>query len=94
MLSSRVPRKPRITAKQGRTRVDWYNEHLSWSVQDRSKMIFSDENNYQVFNRSNRIYFRRFRALIEHVFNGHRSELIEEEVSVSGHLLLVMIVAS
>ena len=41
-------RKPRITPKQRRARVDWCNEHLSWSVQDWSKVTFSDESNYQV----------------------------------------------
>ena len=50
-------RKPRIMPKQRRTRVDWCNEHLSWSVQDWSKVILSDESSYQVLNR---IYFRLF----------------------------------
>ena len=62
MVSSRALRKPRITPKQRRARVDWWNEHLSWSVQDWSKVIFSDKINYEVLNRSNRIYFRRFRT--------------------------------
>ena len=53
--------KPRITPKQRRARIDCCNEHLSWSVQDWSKVIFSDESNYEVLNRKNRIYFRRFR---------------------------------
>ena len=45
-----VPRKPRITPKQPRARIDWCNEHLSWSVLDWSKVIFSDESNYEVLN--------------------------------------------
>ena len=57
-----APRKPRITPKQRRGRIDWCNEYLSWSVQDWSKVIFSDESNYEVLNRKNRIDFRRFRT--------------------------------
>ena len=45
-----VPRKPRITY-----------EHLSWSVNDWSNVVFTDESNYEILNRENRIYIRRFR---------------------------------
>ena len=62
MVSYIAPRKPRITPNQRRARVDRCNEHLSCSVQGRSKVIVSDESNYQVLNRSNRIYFRQFRT--------------------------------
>ena len=57
-----APRKPRITPRHRRARIDWCNEHLSWSVPDWSKVIFSDESNYEVLNRRNRIHFRRFRT--------------------------------
>ena len=62
MTSYIAPSKPRITPKQRRARIDWCNEHLSWSIPDWSKVIFSNESNYQVLNRENRIYFRRFRT--------------------------------
>ena len=62
MLSDIAPRKPKITPKQQRARVDWSNKHLSWSVQNWSKAIFNDERNYRVLNRSNRIYFPYFRT--------------------------------
>ena len=61
VISYIAPRKPRITPKQRQVRIDWCNEHLSWSVRDWSMLIFSDESNYQVLNRRNQIYFRRFR---------------------------------
>ena len=61
MISYIASRKPRITLKQRRAQIDWCNEHLSWSVPDWSKVIFSDERNYEVLNRKNRISFRRFR---------------------------------
>ena len=62
MTSYIASRKPRITLKPRRARIDWCNEHLSWSIPDWSKVIFSDESNYEVLNRKNRIYFRRFRT--------------------------------
>ena len=62
MTSCIASRKPRITLKQRRARIDWCNEYLSWSIPDWSKVIFSDESNYEVLNRKNRIYFRRFRT--------------------------------
>ena len=62
MTSYTAPRKPRITPKQRRARTDWCNQHLSWSVPDWSKVIFSNESNYEVLNRKNRIYCRRFRT--------------------------------
>ena len=60
MTSYIAPRKPRITPKQRRGRIDWCNEHLSWSVQDWSNVIVNGESNYEVLNRKNRIDFRRF----------------------------------
>ena len=57
MVSYITPRKPRIIPAQRRTRVAWCYEHLSWSVNHWSK----DESNYEILNRKNRIYIRRFR---------------------------------
>ena len=61
MVSCIAPRKPRITPAQRRTRVVWYNEHLSWSVNDWSNVVFTDESNYEILNPKNRICIRRFR---------------------------------
>ena len=61
MVSYIAPRKPRITPAQRRTRVVWCYEHLSWSVNDWSNVVFTDESNYEILNRKNRIYIRRFR---------------------------------
>ena len=57
MVSYIAPRKPRITPAQRHTRVAWCYEHLNWSVKHWSK----DESNYEILNRKNRIYIRRFR---------------------------------
>ena len=61
MISNMAPRKPRITPAQRRTRVAWCYERLSWSVNDWSNVVFMDESNYEILNRKNRIYIRRFR---------------------------------
>ena len=61
MVSYTAPSKPRITPAQRRTRVPCCYEHLSWSVNDWSNVVFTDESNYEILNRKNRIYIRRFR---------------------------------
>ena len=61
MVSYVAPRKPRITPAQRCTRVTCSYEHLSWSVNDWSNVVFIDESNYEILNRKNRIYIRRFR---------------------------------
>ena len=60
MVSYIAPRKPRITPAQRRTRVAWCYEHLSWPVNHWSNVVFMDESNYEILNRKNRIYIRRF----------------------------------
>ena len=73
MISYILPRKPRITPSQKRNRLQWCYEHLDWSVKDWSNVIFSDESNYEVLNRKNRTYIRRFRndrTRFEHRKNG------------------------
>ena len=60
MISYILQRKPRITPPQKRNCLHWCYEHLDWSVKDWSNIIFSNESNYEVLNRKNRIYIRRF----------------------------------
>ena len=60
MISHIAPRKPRITPAQRGDRLQWCYEHLDWSTEEWSNVIFSDESNYEGFNRKNRIYIRRF----------------------------------
>ena len=61
MVSYIAPRKPRITPAQRRTRVAWCYEHLCWTVNDWSNVVFMDESNHEILNRKNRIYIRHFR---------------------------------
>ena len=60
IVSYVATRKPRITPAQRRTLVAWCYEHLSWSVNDWSNVVFTDESNYEILNRKHRIYIRRF----------------------------------
>ncbi|CAF4854548.1 unnamed protein product, partial [Rotaria magnacalcarata] len=60
MVSYVVPRKPQITLMQRRNRLKWCYDHLNWSIDDWSNIIFSDESNFEVINRKNRMYIRRF----------------------------------
>ena len=60
MVSYIAPRKPRITPAQRRTPVAWCYEHLSRSINDWSNVVFTGESNYEILNRKNRIYIRRF----------------------------------
>ena len=60
MVSHIVPRKLRITPTQRRNRLMWCYDHLNWSINDWSNVIFSNESNFEVFNRKNQIYIRRF----------------------------------
>ena len=53
MVSYIASRKPRITPAQRHTRVAWCYEHMSWSVNDWSNVVFTDESNYEVINRKN-----------------------------------------
>ena len=61
MVSYIASRKHRITSAQRRRRAVWCYEHLSWSVNDWSNVVFMDESNCEVLNRKNRIYIRHFR---------------------------------
>ena len=61
MISYIAPRKPRITPTQRRDRLQWCYEYLNWSMEEWSNVIFSDESNYEILNRKNRVSIRRFR---------------------------------
>ena len=61
MVSYIPPKKPQIAPTQRRTRVDCTYEHLSQSVNDWSNVVFTEESNYEILNRKNRMYIRRFR---------------------------------
>lgn len=41
-------------------RRNWCKERLHWTVDDWSKVIFSDESNFEVINRKNRVIVKRY----------------------------------
>ncbi|CAF2069627.1 unnamed protein product [Rotaria magnacalcarata] len=47
MISFIAPKKPRITSAQRRTRLDWCYEHLSWSINDWSNVVFTDKTRFE-----------------------------------------------
>ncbi|CAF3927013.1 unnamed protein product, partial [Rotaria sp. Silwood1] len=47
--------------QQRRLRAAWCQYHLDWTEQDWSQIIFSDESNFELVNRKNRLYVRRYR---------------------------------
>ncbi|CAF2865375.1 unnamed protein product [Rotaria sp. Silwood2] len=61
MISYIAPGKPRINYRQRCARLRWCYQHLTWPEKDWSNIIFTDESNFEVLNRKNRIYIRRFR---------------------------------
>ncbi|CAF3936613.1 unnamed protein product [Rotaria sp. Silwood1] len=61
MKSYVAPRKPKLNAQQRRLRAAWCQYHLDWTEQDWSQIIFSDESNFELVNRKNRLYVRRYR---------------------------------
>ena len=61
MVSYMTPRQPRITPTQRQNRLTWCYDHLYWSINDWSNVIFSNESNFEVLNRKNRIYICHFR---------------------------------
>ena len=61
MFSYIALRKARINYRQRYARLQWCYQHLSWAGKDWSNVIFTDESNFEILNRKNRIYIRRFR---------------------------------
>lgn len=49
------PKKPLLTKKQKKHRFDWCAERLDWDVAAWSKIIFSDESNFEVINRKSKV---------------------------------------
>ncbi|CAF1252565.1 unnamed protein product [Rotaria magnacalcarata] len=61
MVSYIAPRKLRINYGHRCARLLWCYQHLTWTEKDWSNVIFTDESNFEILNRKNRIYIRRFR---------------------------------
>ena len=53
-------RKPLLTAKDRIKRYKWCKQRLNWTDNDWGRVIFSDESNFEVFNRKSRVIVKRF----------------------------------
>jgi transposase len=53
-------KKPFLSVLDRIKRLKWCRERRNWSVYQWSKIIFSDESNFEVLNRKRRIYIKRF----------------------------------
>jgi transposase len=52
-------RKPLLRVTDRIKRRKWCKERLNWSVEEWSRVIFSDESNFQVFNRKSKVMVKR-----------------------------------
>lgn len=50
-----------MTVRDRLKRYKWCKERLGWTVSDWSKVIFSDESNFEVLNRKSRVFVKRFK---------------------------------
>ena len=55
-------RKPLLTVKDRLKRRKWCKERMYWSVEDWARVIFSDESNFEVFNRKGRVFVKRYHS--------------------------------
>ena len=55
-------RKPLLTARDRLQRLRWCRERLKWSVEEWARVLFSDEANFEVFNRKSKVIVKRMRG--------------------------------
>ena len=59
-LNGRKPRKkPLLTKMHKEKRLHWAKKHLSWTVDDWEKVLFSDESPFELFQKSRNAWVRR-----------------------------------
>lgn len=52
-------KKPLISPKNRRNRLIFAEKHLSWTIEDWEKVLFSDESKFSLFGSDGRLYVRR-----------------------------------
>lgn len=62
LLSYVAIRKPLLTLRDRLKRKKWCKDRLLWTVEDWSRVIFSDESNFEVMNRKGRVIVKRFKS--------------------------------
>ena len=59
-LHGRVARhKPRLTPLHKQRRLVWARQHLTWTAEDWSRVLWSDESRFQLYQSDGRVYVRR-----------------------------------
>jgi len=51
-----------LTTRDRLKRLKWARQRRYWEVEDWANVIFSDESNFEVFNRKGRVFVKRLRA--------------------------------
>ena len=70
-------KKPFLTMKHRKARVEWCKQHLHWTKQDWRKVIFSDESTFYVLKRKNQVKIwrtddeRSIPECVEHMNTGN-----------------------
>lgn len=59
LYARRPSRKPHISAKNRKARVEFAKKHLSWGVKEWSKVLWSDESKFNLFSSDGIQYVRR-----------------------------------
>ena len=60
--SYQADRKPLLSILDRIKRRKWCKERLHWTVEDWSRVIFSDESNFEVINRKSRVIVKRLKS--------------------------------
>ena len=55
----KAQKKTRMTEMQRKARTAWAKEHLSWSSEEWSRVVFSDESTFTIQNQAGNNYVRR-----------------------------------
>ena len=54
-------RKPLLTVKDRIKRLNWCRQRQHWTIEKWSTVLFSDESNFEVFNRKGRVWVKRLK---------------------------------
>ena len=70
-------------------RRKWCKERLNWSVEEWSRVIFSDESNFQVFNRKSKVMVKRLGSEIGWAWMDRK--MLDTKVTSVEHLKEVLV---
>lgn len=59
LFGRRPAEKPWISAKNAKARLQWAKDHLSWTIEDWKKILWSDESSFNMVGSDGKGYVRR-----------------------------------